>query len=149
MFGGEFGAFRTRGVHFFDEENLVYIELSKILALRREKIALRRGRQYLCQISGDGDNYGYPAVLGGRMLSIVPWLRLFDDQQILLAINTDPDGPRTAWVSLDAGQHAEGSSLTCLYSSEAAQVGHELVVQVCRRADGGQPERAGGRICYL
>ena len=129
MFGGEFGAFRTRGRHFFDEQYPVYRELSKILALRRDKIALRRGRQYLCQISGDGGNFGYPAVLGGRMRSIVPWQRLFDDQQILLALNTDPDQQRTAWVSLDAGQHTEGASLTCLYSSEAAQVGQELVVQ--------------------
>ena len=47
MFGGEFGAFRTRGRHFFNENNPVYQELSKILALRKQKIALRRGRQYL------------------------------------------------------------------------------------------------------
>jgi glycosidase len=130
MFGGEFGAFRSRQRHFFDEENPVYRELSKILALRREIIALRRGRQYLCPISGDGHNFGYPSVLGGRMRSIVPWLRLFDEQQILLAINTDPDQPRSAWVSLEAGKFAEGASLRCLYSSHPVQVGQTLEVQV-------------------
>ncbi len=35
MFGGEFGAFRTRGVHFFNEDNPVYQELAKILDIRR------------------------------------------------------------------------------------------------------------------
>jgi len=130
MFGGEFGAFRSRQRHFFNEDNPVYRELSKILALRREKIALRRGRQYLCQISGDGHNFGYPMVLGERMRSVVPWMRLFDDQQILLAINTDPDHPRSAWVSLKTGKFNEGASLKCLYSSNAAQVGQELAVQV-------------------
>jgi glycosidase len=130
MFGGEFGAFRSHGRHFFDEDNPVYRQMAVILALRREKIALRRGRQYLCQISGDGQNFGYPVVLGDRMRSLVPWLRLFDDQQVLVALNTDPDQLRTAWVSLDAGHHADGARLTCLYSSDEAQVGQELAVQM-------------------
>jgi glycosidase len=47
MFGGEFGAFRTRGLHFFDEDHPVYRELAKILEIRRQNIVLRRGRQYL------------------------------------------------------------------------------------------------------
>ncbi len=55
MFGGEFGAFRTRGVHFFDEDNRVYQELAKILDIRKQNILLRRGRQYLREISAAND----------------------------------------------------------------------------------------------
>ncbi|HEY9663697.1 MAG TPA: hypothetical protein V6C65_35055, partial [Allocoleopsis sp.] len=51
MFGGAFGAFRTKGVHFFDEDNRVYQELTKILKIRQKYIVLRRGRQYLRSIS--------------------------------------------------------------------------------------------------
>jgi glycosidase len=126
MFGGEFGAFRTRNRHLFNEETSLYKELSKVLRLRREKIALRRGRQYLREISGDGVNFGLPGVIGERMLSIVPWSRLFDDQHILAAINTDPDHPRTAWVSLDPASAPEGRRLTCLYSTDPAQIGQEM-----------------------
>ena len=133
MFGGEFGAFRSRERHFFNEDSDVYRELAKVLTLRKEKIALRRGRQYLCEISGDGQNFGLPQMLGGRMLSVVPWMRLFDDQQLLLAINTDPGQERTAWVSLKTDQCRGllpvGSRLTCLYASDAAQIGQELTVQ--------------------
>jgi glycosidase len=129
MFGGEFGAFRSRGRHFFDESNPVYQELSRILALRRQKIALRRGRQYLRQISGDGQNFGYPVVLGGRMLSIVPWSRTFADQSLLLALSTDPDASRTAWVDLDPRLYPSGAHLNCLYSSDPAQIGQALEVQ--------------------
>jgi glycosidase len=129
MFGGEFGAFRTRQRHFFDESQPVYRELAKILALRREKIALRRGRQYLCAISGDGQNFGEPQIIGERMRSLVPWMRLFDEQQVLLAINTDPDQPRAAWVSLEAGHFEPGMKLNCLYSSDPGQVGQELIVE--------------------
>jgi glycosidase len=129
MFGGEFGAFRTRGRHFFDEDGPVYQELAKILALRRRKIALRRGRQYLREISGDGQNFGLPHLFGERMLSVVPWTRSFDEQELLLAINTDPHQPGNAWVSLNIAAYPVGARLTCVYSSETGQVGQELTVQ--------------------
>ena len=133
MFGGEFGAFRSRGRHFFDEDSLAYQELSKILELRKQKIALRRGRQYLLQISGDGQSFGFPVVMGGRMLSIVAWSRHFDDQHLLAALSTDPDGRREAWVELDGRVYTPGDRLTCLYSSDPAQIGQSLEVQPAGR----------------
>jgi len=145
MFGGEFGAFRSRGRHFFDEDNPIYGELSRILALRRKQIALRRGRQYLREISGDGQNFGLPRVIGERMLSVIPWSRLFDDQYLLVAINTDPDNQRTAWVDLEPELNPTGSRLTCLYSSAPAQIGQELTVEASgeRRAVSLEVPKAG------
>jgi glycosidase len=127
MFGGEFGAFRSRGRHCFDEDGPTYQEVAKILAIRKEKIALRRGRQYLREISdeADGYNFGLPAVIGGRMRSIVPWSRLFDDHETLLAINTDPDRPRTAWVLVD-NDLQQGAKMRCLYSTDTTEIGQEL-----------------------
>src|SRR5262249_26466614 len=79
MFGGEFGAFRSRGRHVFDENQRVYRELANVHELRRKQLALRRGRQFLRQISGNGVDFGFPQRLGGRMRSIVAWSRIFDD----------------------------------------------------------------------
>lgn len=89
MFGGEFGAFRSRGVHFFNEDNSVYQELAKVLEIRRQNIVLRRGRQYLRPISApeNGVNFGLPEMIGGQLCSVVPWSRIFNDQEMLLAIN--------------------------------------------------------------
>jgi glycosidase len=129
MFGGEFGAFRTRQRHFFNEDGGVYKELAKILRLRKQKIALRRGRQYLREISGDGQNFGIPTMIGGRLLSVVPWSRSFDNQNLIVAINTDPDQPRTAWVDLPSVVTQPGQSLKCLYSTDQNQAGQGLVVQ--------------------
>ena len=129
MFGGEFGAFRSRGRHFFNEDSRVYQELSKVLAIRKQYLPLRRGRQYLREISGDGLNFGIPAMIGGQIRSIVPWSRLFDDLEMLLAINTDPDQPQTAWVAVHPEIHQAGDSLECIYSTAADQVGSTLVVQ--------------------
>src|SRR5215831_5986412 len=91
MFGGEFGAFRSRGRHVFDENQRVYRELANVHELRRKQLALRRGRQFLRQISGNGVDFGFPQRLGGRMRSIVAWSRIFDDDELLCAVNTDPD----------------------------------------------------------
>jgi glycosidase len=129
MFGGEFGAFRTRQRHFFNEDQPVYKTLADILAVRKRKIALRRGRQYLRTISGDGQNFGLPVILGDRMRSIVPWSRSFDDENLLLAINTDPDHARSAWVDLDGNTNPGGKRLTCIYATSPDQIGHEEIVQ--------------------
>ncbi len=129
MFGGEFGAFRTRQRHFFNEDQPVYKTLADILAVRKQKIALRRGRQYLREISGDGQNFGLPSILGERMRSVVPWSRSFDDENLLLAINTDPDQARTAWVDLDANANPAGKRLTCIFATTPDQIGHEGTVQ--------------------
>ncbi len=131
MFGGEFGAFRTRGVHFFDEDNQIYQELAKILDIRRQNIVLHRGRQYLREISAanDGVNFSLPETVGREIRSVVPWSRIFNAKEMLLAINTDYDQPRTAWVTIDNELHKAGDVLECIYSTDAAQIGQSVTVE--------------------
>jgi glycosidase len=126
MFGGEFGSFESKGFHFFNEDSAVYREFSKILQIRREKPALRRGRQFLRPISGDGQNFGLPQMIGNQIRSVVPWSRILSDAEILLAINTDPNQAKTAWVTIDAVLHKVGDLLTCIYSTDAAQIGKQV-----------------------
>jgi glycosidase len=137
MFGGAFGPFRSRGRHAFDETHPVYVELAKILALRRRVPALRRGRQYLREISGDGVGFGLPRLPGGlpgggvpgALRSVVPWSRIFADHEVVLAVNTDPFEARTAWVTVDDGLHAVGSTLTCRYSTDAGAIAATVSVE--------------------
>ena len=129
MFGGEFGAFRSRGRHFFNEDQPVYRQLAEIHKLRRDQLTLRRGRQFLRQISGDGVNFGFPEKMNGRILSIVAWSRIFNDNELLCAINTDPDQDRTVFVTIDNDLHTAGDRLTCLYSTRPAEIGRTLLVE--------------------
>ena len=129
MFGGPFGSFRSRDRNFFHEQAFVYQELAKIIAVRRNRIALRRGRQYLRQISGDGNNFGLPQMIGDQIRSVVPWSRLFDESEVLCAINTDYNQPTSAWVTIDNDLHQSGEQLTCLYSTDAAQIGTTIPVE--------------------
>ncbi len=150
MFGGRFGAFRSRERHCFNEDQWVYGELAKVLALRREHLALRRGRQYLREISGNGVDYGLPHKIGDEIRSIVPWSRLFNRSEILLAVNTDRDAARDASVIIDADLHAAGSTLTCLYSTAADEIGR--TIRVADRGDGAKVVRlsapAAGFVMY-
>ncbi|MBU2664985.1 hypothetical protein KOI35_15890 [Actinoplanes bogorensis] len=129
MFGGEFGPFGSRGGHAFDEDNPIYQQLARVLRLRSETPALRRGRQYLREISGDGESFGLPRVLGSRMLSVVAWSRILANTEMVAAINTDPASARTAWVTVDSGLHSLGDGLTCRFSTVAADEGRTAQVE--------------------
>ena len=130
MFGGVFGPFRSRGHHCFIEDQPVYRELAKIHRLRRQELALRRGRQFLRPISGNGEDFGFPARIGaGPLRSVVGWSRIFDDREVLAAINTDPNQALTAYVTIDNDLHAAGSRLSCLYSTESSEIGRSVAVE--------------------
>jgi len=114
----------------------LFRELATILKLREEKLVLRRGRQYLREISGEGVNFDLPRIMGGRMLSLVAWSRILDKTEMVLAVNTDPDNAHKAWVLVDAGLHPAGSRLMCVYSTQHADEG-TLVLTVQRKGAAG------------
>ncbi len=151
MFGGAFGSLHSIERHFFNEEHDIYRFIADILKLRKQHITLRRGRQYLRQISASGEagTFGYPQMSGGPMLSVVPWSRIFNKQEIVLAINTDADAARTAWVTIDYKLHQENSPfLTCIYSTDPAQLNSICDIE----ARNGKAVRltvpAGGFVIY-
>ncbi|RYG26338.1 alpha-amylase [bacterium] len=116
MFGGEFGAFGTRGVQFFDEESPTYKGLAAILKVRAEDPCLRRGRQYLREVSSDGEEFGLPTPgPEGPFRGIVAWSRTLDRKETLIAINTDPENGATAWVTVDGLIHQPSDSLRCAF----------------------------------
>jgi glycosidase len=117
MFGGDFGAFRSKGFHFFKEDTKWFPEISKMIKVRKQHMTLRRGRQYLRQISGNGIDFGFPVLTGNRMRSIVAWSRIFNENEILCAFNTDPENATIAYVTIDNDLHEVNARMRCLYAS--------------------------------
>jgi hypothetical protein len=115
MFGGSFGGKCTQGRHFFDEDGPLYTALASLIDLRRQLLPLRRGRQMLHQISGDGVHFGVPRLLGGQMRSIVSWSRLFADQEVLIVFSTDQERPLTAYSTVAPLFRAEGDRLKLIF----------------------------------
>lgn len=129
MFGGTFGAFRSKGRHFFNEDTTIYREIGKITAVRDRHLALQCGQQYLREISADGIHFGVPRILGGRMTSVVAWSRIFADQELLCAINTDLDKNLKTYVTVDSRLHRVGDTVKVLYSSNGTDLESEVWVE--------------------
>ncbi len=60
MFGGGFGPFGTLNTSFFDEQHPIYRQIATIAQARASEPALRYGRQYQRNLSGDGVHFGPP-----------------------------------------------------------------------------------------
>ena len=131
MFGGPFGSLRSTGHHFFNEDHPVYQLIHALCALRQDHIALRRGRQYLRQVSASGADHDfvYPQPVAGHLRWVIAWSRLFAGREYLCAVNTDPDQELALWMTVDHGLHPPGSVMTCLFSTDPAQVGRQARVE--------------------
>jgi len=106
MFGGTWGAFGTAGCHFFNPEHEIYRGIRAIAAIRREQPALRYGRQYFREISGNGVDFGHP--LDGRCT--LAWSRILDTEELLVAMNLT-DQPRNDCVTVDRKLSARGQTM--------------------------------------
>jgi glycosidase len=115
MFGGRFGSFCTQGRHFFNEDGELYRALAALIELRKKLLPLRRGRQVLHHISGDGVAFGLPHQLGDRMRSLVSWSRLFTDQEVLVALNTDEAQSVTAYSTVAPTFRVEGDQFHLIF----------------------------------
>ena len=106
MFGGNWGAFDSTGGHFFKPSHPIYKSIARIAAIRRSEPALRYGRQYFREISGNGTDFGYP--IDGKCT--LAYSRILDDSEILIALNLDAE-PRADYITVDANLNAEGVKL--------------------------------------
>ncbi len=103
MFGGTWGAFDTRGVQFFDPEHPLYVAIRAVARVRAAQPALRYGRQYFREISGDGEHFG-PAIDSDATLA---YSRILDAEEILVAMNL-AGHPRADFVTVDAALSPPG-----------------------------------------
>lgn len=137
MFGGRFGGLCTQGRHFFDEGGELYRALAALIDLRKKLLPLRRGRQALHHVSGDGILFGLPRRQGERIGSLVCWSRLLVDQEVLVALNTDEAQPVTAYSTVAPTFRVEGDQFHRIFwyaPGPAAQPPPTLAV---RRREGG------------
>jgi glycosidase len=109
MFGGKWGAFAGGGRHFFNPNHPTYQGIARIAAVRRQQPALRYGRQYFREISGNGRNFGHP--LDGRCT--LAFSRILDTTEILVVLNLDSN-PRADWVTIDASLNRPGATMVNL-----------------------------------
>jgi hypothetical protein len=127
--GGNFGAFRTTNKHFFNNQHPIFLELSKIIKIRKEHLALRQGRVYQRDISYNGKEFELPHKLGDdRHTGVIVWSRILSDEEIVLAINCDLEQDRSVEASIDSTLHQVDNKFECIYSSHPSQAGSTVRV---------------------
>ncbi len=109
MFGGQWGAFNTTGVHFFNEGHQVYTGIKAIARIRAGQPALRYGRQYFREISADGSSFVYPA--NGQCT--LAFSRILDTDEVVVAMNLQAV-KRQDWLTVDRNLTPPGSRLADL-----------------------------------
>lgn len=97
MFGGKWGAFDSKGAHFFNPGHPLYQAIRSIARIRQDEPALRYGRQYFREISGNGADFGHPIEPGRGTLA---YSRILDTEELLVCINLE-NQPRQDWITVD------------------------------------------------
>lgn len=109
MFGGQWGAFDSTGFHFFNTNHPIFKGISAIARVRAQEPALRYGRQYFREISGNGTDFGHP--LDGKCT--LAFSRILDTTEILVALNLDTY-PKKDFITVDSALTPSGRSMTNL-----------------------------------
>lgn len=99
----------------FDEHSKFYGEIQKIAAVRSQQPALRYGRMYFRQISGDGKSFGISAFKPG----VLAFSRILNDQEVVVVANTNsqPGSDVQVDVILEFLLSKEGAVFDILYSN--------------------------------
>lgn len=106
MFGGEWGAFGTKHMHFFNEHHPLYVGISLVAKIRQNEPALRYGRFYFREVSEDGHEYRFPEL--GR--GMIAYSRILDSTEIVVALNLRNE-KYTNHIVLDKALTPSGSLL--------------------------------------
>jgi glycosidase len=113
MFGEKWGAFNTTGFHFFNLNHPIYKSIKEIAAIRKMEPALRYGRQYFREISGNGVNFGFPIDSNCTLA----YSRILDDTEILIVMNLDAK-QRMDYINVDSYLSPAGKKMINLLKPE-------------------------------
>ena len=98
----------------FDPSGGFFSEIAKIYRVRSQEPALRYGRTYFRQLSGNGVDFGFSHVGPG----VLAFSRILNDREMLVVANTSKQITQNLHVLVDNVLNPAGRSLTVLYSNK-------------------------------
>ena len=113
------------GKNYLDQGCRIYQEIAKISNLTDDIGALKYGRMYFRQISGNGRDFGLPQ---GHPCTLA-FSRILADQEALVAYNTSTTDTRHDFVIVDAQLQKTRTSMTFRYDSTGQRGGTSIPVQ--------------------
>ena len=97
--------------NYLNPDATIYQEIVKIAHVCRTTEALRFGRMYFRQISGNGHDFGFPQ---GHPCTLA-FSRILAYQEVLVAYNTSTTESRKDYVVVDSVLHQKGDRMNFLY----------------------------------
>jgi glycosidase len=97
----------------FDRDNPMYKHIAAISEVRESQAALRYGRLYFRQVSGNGFDFGRSQGAGG----VLAYSRILADQEALVVANTSFDRPFEGFVLVDRHLNRDGRAMRVAYSN--------------------------------
>ncbi len=98
----------------FDMETPYYKEIKNMAEIRASHAALRYGRQYFRQISGNSYDFGISTNVGG----ILAFSRILNDTEIVIAANMNPYYGWEGFVIVEYSVNIPGTQMKLLYSNK-------------------------------
>lgn len=114
----------------FNQNSVLYKEIREIAKLRKDEPALRYGRQYFRQVSGNGVDFGFSKEKGG----IIAFSRILNDREVVVTANTNVIDAFSGWVIVDNRINNDNTEFRIAYSNvgtraKAASLGDEAIFE--------------------
>jgi len=110
--------------HAFDTSTPFFVWIRRLGDLRKQQPALRYGRQYFREVSGDGQHFGISTYPGG----VLAYARVLNDEEVLVAANPNTTDTQTVHVVVDGILHPAGTALDLLLSNRTPATPPGLVM---------------------
>jgi len=97
----------------FDRNAPIYRAIQSLSRCRRDNPALRFGRLYFREVSGNGEDFGHSSGMGG----VIAFSRILGDTEVLVAANTSTTQPFKGFVLLDPDLNRRPRYVSVQYSN--------------------------------
>jgi glycosidase len=97
----------------FSKQNEFYKLIRKLSGLRDKYPALRYGRQYFRECSGNGVDFGFSSYEGG----IISYSRILNDKEMLICANTSTNHNTAVYIVVDENLNPSGRTWKVVFST--------------------------------
>jgi alpha-amylase len=124
------------GKSYLNDQCRIYQEIAKISNLTDDIAALKYGRMYIRQVSGNGRDFGRPQAHPCTLA----FSRILADQEAVVAYNTSTTDTRHDFVVVDADLQKTRPTMTVRYDSKRASTGSTVAIRA--HPDPANPSRS-------
>jgi glycosidase len=97
----------------FDQAASMYQQIKQIAEVRGREPALRYGRQYFRQVSGNNCDFGFSKEKGG----VIAFSRILNDREVIVVANASTASKFSGWVVIDARINSDNTRFKVAYSN--------------------------------